>query len=157
MNKNQKKDFPNNIYNLFFPHVEPFENAQLSSLEDDYKNFVVDPATRLKDMALQNKMEYIDNEIFIFDASLNEQLSSLNTKIQGNNNHFQDNLEIKLTNLRSNNSSLEQKYKQNLINSHAAKSSYRNERTLYRKNLVQSFVYGSSLLYMGLLMYRAFK
>lgn len=158
MNRNQNKhQESNNLSSLFFSQIEPFENSEMSKLEDDYKYFIVDPATRLQDMALENKMESITNEINNFKNTLNNELENINEQIKNNDEYFQDDLEMKLNNLRSTNSNLEQTFQQNLINSHAAKTSYQNERSMYRKNLVQSFVYGTTLVYMGILMYRAFK
>lgn len=155
-NKNKHQE-SNNLYNLFFSQIEPFENSEISKLEDDYKYFIVDPATRLQDMALENKMETITTEINSFTNTLNNELENINKQIKDNDDYFQDDLEMKLNNLKSNNVVLEQTFQQNLINSHAAKTSYQNERSMYRKNLVQSFVYGTTLVYMGILMYRAFK
>lgn len=142
------------MYKSPYSIIEPFTSSQLENNKSDFDTYIVSETSRLEKDALENKMNEITNNLNTLDASFNNHLTNLNLEMK-NNNTLNETENTELSDIREINNDLKSNYRNNLISSLAAKKSFKNEQSVYRKTLIESGVYTISILFSSYLIYKA--
>ena len=142
------------MYKSPYSIIEPFTSSKLQKNKTDFDTYIVNKTSRLEKDALENKMNEITNNLNTLDASFNNHLTNLNLEMKKNNT-LNENDNAELSDIRQINNDLKTNYRNNLISSLAAKKSFKNEQSVYRKTLIESGVYTISILFSSYLIYKA--